>query len=58
MWTYDTITYQYYLKLINVSLIIYLLICNSLHTPLARHPVQSELEQKKKKKKKKHTKYE
>ena len=44
MWTYDIITYQYLLKLINVSLIIYLLICNSIHTPLVRHPVQSEWE--------------
>ena len=42
MCIYDTITYQYQFKLINVSLIIYLLICNSVHTTLVRHPVQSE----------------
>ena len=28
----------------NVSLIIYMLICISIHMPLARHPVQSEWE--------------
>ena len=40
MWTYGTITYQYLLKLIDVSLIIYMLICNFIHMPFVRHPVQ------------------
>ena len=31
-------------RTLNVSLIIYLLICNSIYTPLVHHPVQSEWE--------------
>ena len=41
MWTYGTFTYQYFVKkIIDVLFIIYSLICNVIHTPFVRHPVQ------------------
>ena len=47
-WLYINVDLWYYhisiLIRINVSLIIYLLICNSIHTPLVCHPVQSKWE--------------
>ena len=43
-WLYINVDLWYYHLsiLINVSLSIYLLICNSIHTPFVRHPVQNE----------------